>query len=264
MLEPANLRRYDATWHQPSAEVAHAVERYWHVRWSLPEGESIQQRILASPGITLTLESGDVPGPLVITGVYGRTWMRTISGSGEAFGIRLRPAGMPLLSSIPADAVADATVVLTPDRDPGLHTLLAGIRRVDDPAHQAELADEALRAALAAGAAPDQELLLANRILDHLTGTLRDRTGNLAAELGVSERATQRALKRTLGRGPKWVSRWVRLQEVARVLSIEPSVDLAALAVELGYVDQAHLTNDFRRATDLTPGEYARSLRPMR
>lgn len=43
----------------------------------------------------------------------------------------------------------------------------------------------------------------------------------------------------TLGQGPKWVSRWIRLQEVARILSTTPNPDVAALAVDLGYTDQA-------------------------
>jgi proline iminopeptidase len=51
----------------------------------------------------------------------------------------------------------------------------------------------------------------------------------------VSERTIQRALRVTLGRGPKWVSRRIRLQEVARALASEATPDLAALTTELGY-----------------------------
>ena len=34
-------------------------------------------------------------------------------------------------------------------------------------------------------------------------------------------------------------------------------MDLAKLAVRLGWYDQAHLTNDFRRMLGETPGQYA-------
>jgi AraC-like DNA-binding protein len=60
---------------------------------------------------------------------------------------------------------------------------------------------------------------------------------------------------------PQWPS--MRLQEVARVLSSRDIVDVATLAAELGYADQAHLVNDFRDAAGVTPGEYVRALRSL-
>jgi len=58
-------------------------------------------------------------------------------------------------------------------------------------------------------------------------------------------------------------SRWIRLQELARALAVQPEPDLAALAVDLGYTNQAHLTRDFTTAVGTTPGAYARSLRRL-
>ena len=62
------------------------------------------------------------------------------------------------------------------------------------------------------------------------------------------------ALSATLGKGPKWVSRRIRLQEIARAIATEPDLDFAALASDLGYTDQALLTSDFRRVAGVTPG----------
>jgi AraC-like DNA-binding protein len=41
------------------------------------------------------------------------------------------------------------------------------------------------------------------------------------------------------------------------VLESDPTVDSAALAVRLGWYDQAHFINDFRSVFGCTPGEYA-------
>ncbi|GIE32659.1 hypothetical protein Ait01nite_057040 [Actinoplanes italicus] len=77
---------------------------------------------------------------------------------------------------------------------------------------------------------------------------------------GRSARTVQRALRETIGCGPAWVRRWVRLQEAARQFAVEGEADASQIAVRLGFADQAHLVNEFRQATGLTPGSYIASL----
>jgi AraC-like DNA-binding protein len=55
------------------------------------------------------------------------------------------------------------------------------------------------------------------------------------------------------------LSRRIRLQEVALALVTRPSDELAAIAADLGYTDQSHLTRDFRASTGLTPDAYRRA-----
>ena len=51
-----------------------------------------------------------------------------------------------------------------------------------------------------------------------------------------------------------------RLQEAAQRLREQPDTELAALAAELGYADQAHLAGDFRTVLGLTPSGYRADL----
>ena len=51
-----------------------------------------------------------------------------------------------------------------------------------------------------------------------------------------------------------------RLQEAAERVRTHPDVDLAAVAAEFGYADQAHLAHDFRRVLGITPSSYRRDL----
>jgi AraC-like DNA-binding protein len=53
----------------------------------------------------------------------------------------------------------------------------------------------------------------------------------------------------------------VRLQEAARQFVVEGEAGASEIAARLGFTDQAHLVNEFRVATGLTPGSYAESLR---
>lgn len=260
VLHPENLERYAARWIDPSPAVAEVVDRYWHVRWSLPVHESIDQRIVTLPAITLSLESGDVPAPLVITGAQRSAWTRRITGRGEVFALRLRPAGLAVLGELSAVSIVDATVPVEPELDPRLHELLMEIASAHRVEGRVAAADRAIAWRLAQHPI-HEEGRLANMLLDELTARLHTRAGHgLAEHFGVTERAVQRALHRTIGLGPKRVSRLVRLQEVARALSSGGAPDLATLAAELGYSDQAHLQHDFREVAGVTPGAYARAV----
>ena len=62
---------------------------------------------------------------------------------------------------------------------------------------------------------------------------------------------------RPVGVSAKWVLARFRLQEAAVELERDPAVNLAALSARLGWHDQAHFTNDFRRMLGTTPARYA-------
>ena len=98
--------------------------------------------------------------------------------------------------------LADATTPVTPALDARLHRLLATIEPATDASARASAADAAIGALLEERPL-DAELELANDVLVELADRVRRRTGTtLAARFGVSDRAVQRALARTVGHGP--------------------------------------------------------------
>jgi len=258
VLLPRNLERFSARWIPPADDVRDVVDTYWAVHWRLEPGESIDQRIIDHPSITLSIERGDVIAPLVMTSAQSTAWTRTISGSGEVFAIRLRPAGLAVLSDLEASSLPHEQEV-TADLDGRSHRLLAQIASAPDPTARAEIADTLVRALLAERPLkPSQRL--ANAALDVIADQPHvRRTSDVAAALGVGVRTLQRAVHTHVGRGPGELARRVRLQEVVRRLSTAHG-SLADIAVELGYVDQAHLTNDFRAVAGMTPGAYLRAV----
>ena len=264
VLHPDNLIRYDARWVAPDPAVEAVVDQYWSVSWALSSGERLDQRIIDLPAITVTVEDGDVPAPLVVTGIQRGAWRRTIHGRGHVFAIRLRPAALTVVGDLDPAAIADAAVPLTETLDPRLHALMRQIARQSTTAARARVADEAIRSRLIERP-PTATGLLANAVLDELRARLRSRTGtDLAMQFHVSERTIERALTDTLGHGPKWVSRRVRLQEVALALATKTDDDLSAIAAELGYTDQSHLARDFRAVAGVAPSTYRRDLARLR
>lgn len=255
VLAPGNLSRFAAAWFRPAHDVSAVVDTYWSVQWDLPAGELVEQRIIDHPAVTLTLEEGDVPAPFVVSSPHPTAWSRTISGRGAVFAIRLRPAGLAVITDLDASTLQPEQE-MTAQLDARTFTFLQAVStgHNENPAGRIDaLVRELIRER---PLTPRQHL--ANAALDALISSPHVRRGHeIAAELGTSERTLQRALQRTVGRGPNDIARRIRLQEVVRQLSI-PGSDIAGVAHGLGYVDQAHLTNEFRTATGTTPGHYLR------
>lgn len=76
-----------------------------------------------------------------------------------------------------------------------------------------------------------------------------------ARALGVSERSLQRVVSSGTGAPPAYWKRLARVRRAARSLAQAPhhAPTLAETAADWGYVDQAHMTREFRRWLGTTP-----------
>ena len=83
------------------------------------------------------------------------------------------------------------------------------------------------------------------------------RVDELSAAAGWSVRSLQRLFADYVGVSPKWVMRRARLHEAAERADSGEVVDWAALAFDLGYADQAHLTREFTATIGEPPTRYA-------
>ena len=99
----------------------------------------------------------------------------------------------------------------------------------------------------------------------------RARAEDVAAEIGLSMRQLRRRCHAVVGYGPKTLQRVLRFRRfVARIdaglpsgqAGVDPGHDLAALAAQAGYADQAHLTRECRALAGLTPAALARQRGP--
>jgi AraC-like DNA-binding protein len=100
-----------------------------------------------------------------------------------------------------------------------------------------------------------QARVLVARILEDRTLTQAEA---VAREAGLSLRSLQRLFQEYVGVSPKWVIQRYRLHDAMERLEGGPPVDLPALALSLGFYDQAHFIRVFKAFLGRTPTGYAR------
>ncbi|MET8043693.1 helix-turn-helix domain-containing protein [Micromonospora sp. NPDC005215] len=84
----------------------------------------------------------------------------------------------------------------------------------------------------------------------------RARVAAVAAELGVSERQLHRRTVAAVGYGPKMLARVGRLRRFMHL----HAPDLAGRALLAGYSSQAHMNDEVRRLTGMTPVRFLEAL----
>ncbi len=220
------LERFD-----PSPEVGRFVDWYWVVTWDLDE--PYEQPVFAHPVVNVVFGDGDAT-------VYGpptRIGSRTLVGRGRVLGVMFRPAGYRPFLGEPMRTIVD-------------RQLPYGVELAPDP----EAVDRHLASLVPMEYQPSEDT---TAVVERIAADpALVRVGALADELGVSERQLQRRFSDHVGLSPKRVIRRYRLYEAAERVRSGP-VDWAALAVELGYSDQAHLGRDFTVALGVSPARYA-------
>ncbi|HET8601448.1 MAG TPA: helix-turn-helix domain-containing protein [Segeticoccus sp.] len=96
---------------------------------------------------------------------------------------------------------------------------------------------------LGEAAAPQPEVAHAWRRLAGADGLVR--IEELAREVGCSRRHLSGRFRAELGLSPSRVRRVLRFDRAQRLLASTPRPQLAAIAADAGYADQAHFTRDF-------------------
>jgi AraC-like DNA-binding protein len=252
-----NLRsgrgRFEVTRTRPGPDLAELVEHFWTVGWDLRGRDPHTQHTLPHPSVHLVAER-DRSG---IMGVLSGRFTRQLAGQGRAFGIRFRPAGFHPFLGAPVSALTDRRVAVAEVFGPAGDRLVAELLAADGQERLVAAAEAFLAARLPA---PDPNVARVNRVVDQIMAD-RDitRVADVTDRSGIATRRLQRLFATYVGVTPKWVIRRARLHEAVERLDAGDAVDLAFLARELGYFDQAHFARDFRAAVGRPPTAYARA-----
>jgi AraC-like DNA-binding protein len=107
----------------------------------------------------------------------------------------------------------------------------------------------------------DQFVAATIRIINRQQGEIK--IEDLARMLGISTRQLQRRFRRSAGLSPKQFARIRRVRAAATPLVKGESVNWAERALESGFSDQSHLSNEFTAITKRSPSSFARKIRKI-
>ncbi|MEO9176767.1 MAG: DUF6597 domain-containing transcriptional factor [Gaiellales bacterium] len=156
-------------------------------------------------------------------------------------GIRLRPGAAGAVLGLPASELRDSQVAASLVFGEAATRLEEAVADASPARRLVLLADAVARR----GAVPDALVIAAARRL----AVPRAGVAEVASGLGVSERQLHRRVLGAVGYGPKMLARVARMR---RLVALADGA-LAPRALAAGYANQAHMNDEVRRLTGMTP-----------
>ena len=200
---------------------------------------------------------------VVVSGIYSGAFIIDAMQHAAMMGVHFKPAGAFAVLGVPLQEFADAHVDLAALWGDGAVRYLRE-RLCTASTHRArfELLERALIERLLQGRRLHPVVPFALECFgpDGSGASVRDVT----RRSGLSHRRFLTIFRSEVGLPPKAFCRILRFQHMHRVAQRMSHIKWTDLALTCGFYDQAHLTNEFRRLSGLTPTEYERAIQETR
>jgi AraC-like DNA-binding protein len=249
-----------------SPALAPFVERYWSVRWDRTGQPPFRSEVLSHPSVNLSVEEGSHPRfgvalpAVLLHGVIARRFQVDLVGTGRVTAAKFRPGGWVAFGG--RQPARGSAVPLGCELGLDAGRLLSAVLAEPDEDARAAVLDATLAPLAPEPPAPYLDLQdLLRRMLDDRALVRVDQVARAAA---MSTRSLQRLFAAYVGLSPKAVLARYRLQDAAASMDAGELTDLAGLAAELGWFDQAHFSRDFRSVVGVTPSAYLARARAER
>jgi AraC-like DNA-binding protein len=206
------------------------------------------QRVLPDGCVDIVFIDDESP---IVVGPWTEHFIARLPAGTRIVGTRFHPGRAPSLLGLPA---AELLNQLVPLRDVWRRTFCSSLERVTE---QPELsarrsAFEATLLNLLAYAAPNDPIV--DGSIDWLAHHPHGRIEKLSQWIGISARHLQRRFSASVGYGPKAFQSILRFQRLLNLAGrSRRRRNLAELAADAGYADQAHMTREILRFSGCQP-----------
>ena len=254
---------------RPAPPLDAYVERlcYWE---GLP-GPHRRERVLPNGRFQIVVDLADgnlpddasgavqsqAPAPPMVVGMQTRYSVVSTAAMRLLMGAVLRPGGTHGLFDVPADAFHNQVVSLDMVWGSEASRLRDRLRDSPTVAEKFHRLEEALQRRAA------RRLALHPAVRHALTAFRRApvirRVAEVRRETGLSHRRFSQLFRQQVGLTPKLYCRVHRFQQVMEQIASGTHVEWAQVALAGGYSDQAHMANEFRDFSGISPGAYLAS-----
>lgn len=232
--------------------LADLVEHFWTVSWDLRGQQALTRETLPHPSVHLVIEAGRSG----LAGVHTGRFTRVLEGQGRVLGIKFRPGCFRPFWSGPVGELTDQVIPLPTAFGEEGERLETSVLACGEEEEKAVATAETFL--LSRLPAPDPKAQLARTIVARILENPEwVQAEEVAQAAGLSLRTLQRLFHDYVGVSPKWVIQRYRLHEAMEQLEAGQPVDLPALALSLGFYDQAHFIKAFKVFLGRTPAVYA-------
>lgn len=238
----------------PDCALQPYVEGYWFRsgRYDPPK----RVRVLADACTKLIFELSPMPwGSCYVIGTQVRPIIVSLSGRVDRIGVRFRPGAASFFLGCPLDGLAGGLTLLSDLGIAGGEAILAQLRAAGNQPARAEILDQWLLSRFPADHAGRAELADAMEVTRLLRSGLAPPA--VAAAMKWPERRLQRACRKRFGASAASLHRLYRFDLLQARLQGKPA-ELAGLAADLGFSDQAHMARDFRHFAQTTISAFLR------
>lgn len=237
----------------PPAELADWVEHFWLEDWHFESGVPQTREVLPHPSVHLVF----APGRSRIYGVQLTRFVRQLKGQDCIFGIKFHPGAFYPFLRQPVSGIANTSVLASEV----FSNAADAEKEVLTCAEDEGMVQAATKFLMAYLPSSDPRVAKARHAVEQI---VRDRSvtrvEHLVARCGIGERTLQRLFDRYVGASPRWVIKRYRIYEALENVAARTRAEWADLAQNLGYFDQAHFINDFKKLVGYSPTEYAEPL----
>jgi len=251
---------------KPSAFLSQYVKHYWGLENCIPTGKEHIQRIVPSGLFELAFYLNDKPQTndrkksindnIIITGQLKSYHDLKVTGNLSLFAIYFLSHGLSMFLDLPIKELFNQSVPLK-------LIIKDTVNKLEDELSSAETFEKKIEITenfLISQIQKNEKKYKYDRIR-HTVNRINQAKGileinDLASETFLSRKQFERTFAEFIGTSPKQFLKIVRFQNAIFEKSKNAELSLTEVAHMCGYFDQAHMINDFKTLSGITPKNY--------
>lgn len=246
---------------EPGAGLREFVDCFWFIDASCRHPTGYSEFLHPDGGIGLFFNYGDTlsfgrqqkGAGAYLDGTNTRSVSLGLKGTIDAVGIRFKPAGASIFLKLPLAELKDQQLDLADMKQTELSQLYEVLPTKKCLSEKVTAIERALMDSRLRDKHISPQTHRAIGMIKHSQGRLT--VAELARHVDIGQRKLERLFQAQLGMRPGDMTRAVRIKAARRHLK-QSDADLADIAYQLGFWDQAHFSNSFKAVVGLPPGAY--------